>query len=308
MAKNKEKILVIKLGALGDFIQALGAMAAIRKHHANAEITLLTTEPFKEFAKASNYFDYIWIDKRPKFFNIKGWLDLRKRLNEAHFDRVYDLQNNDRTCLYFKLFKNKNKPEWVGIAKNASHRNLSLDRTAGLAFDGHVQTLKLAGIENIEIDKLEWVKADISNFVLEKPYALLIPGSAPMHPEKRWPSSYFATIATMLDNAGYQPIILGTAIEKNIAKEIIEICPRAIDFTEQTSLAQIIVLARGADVAIGNDTGPMHLIASTGCPSILLFSKHSNPNRHAPKGKHVTIIQEDNLENLNPEKIIIHIK
>ena len=73
-------------------------------------------------------------------------------------------------------------------------------------------------------------------------------------------------------------------------------------------MAQIIVLARGANVAIGNDTGPMHLIASTGCPSILLFSKHSNPNRHAPKGKHVTIIQEDNLENLNPEKIIIHIK
>ena len=47
------RILIIKLGALGDFIQALGPFAAIRRHHADAHITLLTTDPFAAFAAAS---------------------------------------------------------------------------------------------------------------------------------------------------------------------------------------------------------------------------------------------------------------
>ena len=43
-----QRILVIKLGALGDFIYALGPMAAIRRHHKDARITLLTTAPFEK--------------------------------------------------------------------------------------------------------------------------------------------------------------------------------------------------------------------------------------------------------------------
>jgi hypothetical protein len=41
------RILVIKLSALGDFIQATGPMKAIRTHHPDARITLLTTAPFE---------------------------------------------------------------------------------------------------------------------------------------------------------------------------------------------------------------------------------------------------------------------
>ena len=59
-------ILVIKLGALGDFIQALGPFAAIRRHHKGAPVTLLTTEPFAEFARASPYFDDVWTGGRPR--------------------------------------------------------------------------------------------------------------------------------------------------------------------------------------------------------------------------------------------------
>ena len=139
---NKQNILVIKLGALGDFVQALGPMQAIKKHHPDAQITLLTTKPFKNFGKECGYFDQVILDERPKLFNPIGWLKLRKILNDLNISRVYDLQNNDRTNLYFKLFSPK--PEWVGIAKGASHRNTSKKRTKGHAFYGHVQTLSLA--------------------------------------------------------------------------------------------------------------------------------------------------------------------
>ena len=299
-----EKILIIKLGALGDFIQALGPMAAIRKTHKNAYITLMTTKPFENFAKDSGYFDEIWIDEKPKLLNISGWIKLKKGLNSAGYTRIYDLQNNDRTNLYFKLLKSKNKPEWVGSAKGASHQNTSPERTAGHAFDGHVQTLAKAGITDIEIDRLEWMKGNISSFPLKKPYIVLVPGCAPSRPEKRWPTDKYGRLAKLLRSLGYQPIIIGTAEERSLADIILSECPEALDLTGQTSLPEIAMLARESAAAIGNDTGPMHLIAATGCPCLVIFSKHSNPIKHAPKGAHVDIIQADDLKDLKTENVI----
>ncbi len=122
----RRKILVIKLGALGDFIQALGPMSAIRKHHKEAHITLLTTKPFKSFATDCNYFDDIWIDEKPGKFNPARWWALRRKLNKAHFTRVYDLQNNDRTNLY----SNSSAPNLNGVAqpkvpRTAIHRQVA---------------------------------------------------------------------------------------------------------------------------------------------------------------------------------------
>jgi ADP-heptose:LPS heptosyltransferase len=300
MADN-EKILVIKLGALGDFIQALGPMAAIKKHHPKAHITILTTKPFESFARDCGYFDDIWIDTRPKLLNITDWISLKKKLNSGNFTRVYDLQNNDRTGFYYKLFNPK--PEWSGIAKGASHRNTAPDRSAGHAFDGHVQTLALAGIKDIKPDPLEWLIDDITSFDLKSPYVLLVPGCAPEHPYKRWPSEHYATLANMLVKEDFQPVLLGTQSESDATSAIAKTCPEALDLTGQTSLKHIATLARHSAGAIGNDTGPIHLIGSTGTPCLVLFSGHSNPIRHAPKGECVSTLQENDLKDLKPETV-----
>ncbi|MEM9468542.1 MAG: glycosyltransferase family 9 protein [Pseudomonadota bacterium] len=300
--EEQEKILVIKLGALGDFIQALGPMAALRKHHPKAHITLLTTKPFESLGKKSNYCDEIWLDDRPKFFHFKKAKAFKKKLNEAGFTRIYDLQNNDRTSFYFKLLK-KPKPEWVGVAKGASHRNTSKERTKGQAFDGHVQTLGLAGVKNIQIDNLGWMEADLQNFDLSEKYALLIPGSAPQHPYKRWSADRYAIIAQSLSDQGIQPVLIGTEAEQDITTSIKNQCEAALDLTGQTKLDHLPVLARGAMLALGNDTGPMHMIAPTGCPSVILFSKHSNPVRHAPKGPKVKTFQVDDLEEMSIDMV-----
>ncbi len=70
----RPRILVIKLGALGDLVQALGPAAAIRLHHADAEIVLLTSDPFAGFLADAPYFDEIWIDARPGWRNPLGLL------------------------------------------------------------------------------------------------------------------------------------------------------------------------------------------------------------------------------------------
>jgi ADP-heptose:LPS heptosyltransferase len=58
------KILIIKHGAFGDFIQCLGAFKALREKHLDAEITLLTTKPFEKLALMTGYFDAVWVDER----------------------------------------------------------------------------------------------------------------------------------------------------------------------------------------------------------------------------------------------------
>lgn len=304
MEKAKEKILVIKLSALGDFIQALGPMAAIRKHHADAHITLMTTAPFKEFGQRCGYFDDIMIDEKPKLFNILGWLGLRKKLLEGAYDRVYDLQNNDRTALYLKLFPKSKKPEWVGAARGASHSNTSPERTAGHAFDGHGQTLALAGIESVDLDQLEWIIEDLAPYNIPENFALLVPGSAPQHPQKRWPAEKYAAVANALHDGGVTPVLLGTDAEKTVTDKIKSLSEHALDLTGQTSLFEIAALAHKAKIAVGNDTGPMHIIAATGCASLVLFSGHSSIDRHAPKGKSVKVIQEKNIENITENDVI----
>jgi ADP-heptose:LPS heptosyltransferase len=302
--KKQKKILVIKLSALGDFIQALGAMAAIRKHHKNDHITLLTTRPFLDIAEDSGYFDKIWLDTRPKLFDPGSWLRLRKTLLQGKFDRVYDLQNNDRTSIYFRLFPRSKRPEWVGTARGASHRNKSNERTASHAIDGHRQTLALAGIEDVQIDDLSWMHSDTERFGITKPYALLVPGSAPERPEKRWPGSYYAELANIMCREKITPVLLGTASEEKTAEKINSMCELAVNLCGETSIYDIAVLARNAELAVGNDTGPMHIVAATGCPCLTLFSKYSDPVKHGPRGRNSVYLKKDELENLRVEEVL----
>ncbi len=300
---SKKKILVIKLSALGDFFQALGPMKAIRKHHQDANITLMTTKPFENLGKKSGYFDDVIIDDRPKFYQITKWFKLRKILSQGNFDRVYDLQNNDRTSLYFRLFSKK--PEWVGIAKGASHRNNSKQRTQSNAFEGHKQTLALAGIEDIDIDNLDWMVSDISKFNLPDNFAILIPGSSPVHPEKRWPAKYYIELSRYLLNNGCTPVIIGGEAEKDVTSVIASSDSRIIDLTGKTDLFDIAELGRKAKYTIGNDTGPLHIISLTNCKTVCFYClKKSNPLKHTPLGKNTITMQDDNLENINVKKVI----
>lgn len=301
---TNEHILVIKLSALGDFIQALGPMRAIRAHHKNAKITLLTTKAFAKFGKDCGYFDEIWIDEKPKWFNFLGWSALSRRLNQSGLTRVYDLQNNDRSRIYFKLLRASNRPEWVGTVKAGSHYNASPARTSGPAFDGHSQTLALAGIHDVEIDQLDWMQDDVSAFDLRAPYALIVAGCAPTRPEKRWPTQNFAAIANKLAEKDIQPVLIGTQSEAAINAEIKAACPAAVDLTNKTTINQIGMLGKAAKLCITNDTGPAHIISVTGCPCYVLFSTQgSDPNKHAPLGHNVEKFVTDDIHSITPDAV-----
>ena len=279
-SRSPGRILVIKLGALGDVILALGPFAAIRRDHPDAHITLLTTPAFAGLLESSPYFDEIWAETRVPLWNPAGWLALRRRLMGPG-----------------------RRPEWSGIAPGCSHPHANPRRDFMHSIERQNEQLAMAGIGNVPDADLSWMEADIGRFGLADRYVLLVPGGAPHRPAKRWPTGRYAALATRLVAAGIQPVLLGTAFEAGIAREIAGGCPGVRDLTGETTIADIAVLARGAAGAVGNDTGPMHLIAAAGCPSVVLFSGESDPALTAPRGASVAVQRATDLAALSVESV-----
>lgn len=303
-SKPPEHILVIKLSALGDFIMCFAAFAAIRTAHPTAKITLLTTKSFVAMAEKSPWFDEIIVDVRPKLFDISGWMNLRGKLRAGNFTRAYDLQTNDRTNFYFRLFFPGPYPEWAGKAFGATFRHHGAAREKLHAWDMRREQLRIAGIPETPFPDLTWLDADITRYNLPEKFILICAGAAPTRPKKRWPPKYYGELCNHLLSQNLVPVLIGADAEKDINAEIKSIAPGAIDLTNQTNLFDIAALARKAAGAVGNDTGPMHLIAAAGCPAISLFSNDSLPSHSRPMGPKTAFLQQDDLADLKPEEVI----
>ena len=298
-----ERVLVIKLGAMGDIVQATGPFDAIRRHHGDAHITLLTTPPYRDFAAAGGWFDEVWIDERPSWRDRRGWLESRRRLRRAKFGRVYDLQTSDRSAVLFHLFGFGRKPEWSGIVRGCSHRHTSPRRDSIHTVERQAEQLAIAGIADVPPPNLVRITADIGRFELSSPYVLLVPGGSPDRPYKRWPAANYADLARRLIARSVTPVVIGGAAETQVASAIATFCTGSRDLTNETSMADIAELARGAAGAVGNDTGPMHLIATAGAPSVVLYSDASDPELCAQRGPDVTILRRPRLEELSVDEV-----
>ena len=298
---SKEKILVIKLSALGDFILSFASFAAIRAQHPAAKITLLTTAPFADLARRSGWFDTVQLDPRPRWYEFCKWLALREKIHAGHYTRVYDLQVNDRTALYHRLFFGGGNTVWSG---GAAFRHGDPAHAKTHAFDLRRAQLQQAGIADTPPPDLEWLEGNIAQFHVPDNFVLICAGAAPTRPKKRWPPTAYAALCRHLLQYKLRPVLLGTGHETAINAQIAQLAPGAIDLTGQTNLFDIAALARRAKGAIGNDTGPMHLIAACGCPTLSLFSSDSAPARSRPIGARAEYLYAANLDNLMPDTVI----
>lgn len=301
--RSSRRILVIRLSAFGDFIQALGPFAAIRNHHRDDRVTLLTTRPYAAFAAQLGYFDEVIVDDRPGPWNLPGWLRLRRRLQQGRFDRVYDLQTSQRSARYAWLLR-PGLPEWSGVAWRCSHPHANLGRDAQHTLDKQAEQLLMAGIYPTPAPALSPLGGALPAGLDRRDFALLVPGASPRHRAKRWPVARFAAVARALDAKGILPVVVGSAAEASLGRAIGETCTTALDLVGRTDLADLAVLAQHARLTIGNDTGVCHLAAAAGCPVIVLFSHATDPLRHAPRGETVHIIVAKELAGLPAETVI----
>ena len=291
-------ILVIRLGALGDFVQSFGPFAAIRAHHPDRRIVLLTTPPFAPLARRSPWFDDVWEDGRPAWNDLGAVFALRRRLREASFARVYDLQTSGRSSRYRWLLQRG--VEWSGIGRGASHPHANPDRNAMHTIERQREQLELAGIRAFPTPRMDWLDADLSGLGLPDRFALLVPGASPLRPAKRWPAGHFRDFAS---GAGLPCVVLGGKAEADLAGSITAGLPGAVNLAGRTGFAEIAALARRAAFAVGNDTGPTHLIAAAGCPTLALFGEDSDPALCAPRGPAVAVLRHAPLSALTVEQV-----
>lgn len=293
-----KKILIIRLGALGDFVQSFYPFAAIRQFHPKAEITLLTTKPFVELAEKSPWFDKVVVDEKPNRFNLYGVLKLKKKLQG--FDYIYDLQTSRRSTWYFKLVR---QYKGSGIAACITNRHDAVNRNEMHTYDRQKDQLKKVGITDYPALDLSWFLREKVDLIVDQPYVILVPGCSKKHVEKRWPIQSYAEIAKLCVQKGILPVLIGSREEKKYVQQITKICPQAMNIVGKTNLLQLGNLMQQAQFSLGNDTGPMHIAAMVGCRSVVLFSSASNPMLTAPKGKNVTVLYEDNLYNLSVKRV-----
>ncbi len=304
-----ERVLVIKLSALGDFIQATGVFNDIRAAHPHAEITLMTSKPMMFLAEKHPAFNQIAIDPKPKFWQLKNMCTLKKFLKE--FDMVYDLQNNDRTNWYFKL---AGKPKWSGIAKGCSHPQILEDRRALHNLDRIEDQLKQANINTSHKPDVTYAQENASPILkkhnLKKgTYAVIVAGCSPQHPKKRW--GKYVELIKELEQKNIPTVLVGTKAEEqdlnNIAKQT-----KALNLCNQTSIGELIDLFQKSACAIGNDTGPMHIAAASLCPKGLTIfgeeSPGSNWRRCAPKAKGFSVIHQKKIDDNSVKDVLEALK
>jgi len=172
------------------------------------------------------------------------------------------------------------------------------------SIDRQAEQLRMAGIASTGLPDIAFLSADVARFRLPARYAVLIPGAAGHRPEKRWPAASYSAIARHLAEKGVTPIMLGVASERDLGAAIAAACPAVRNLIGQTVLAEVAAIVRGAAVAIGNDTGTMHVVGAAGCPAIVLFSGASDPALCAPRGRSVRILRRDKLTELAPNDVI----
>ena len=98
-------------------------------------------------------------------------------------------------------------------------------------------------------------------------------------------------------------MIIGGPQESALARQIQREVGHVRDLTGRTDFAKVAMLGAKAALVVGNDTGPLHLAAATGAPTVVLFSSASNPQLAAPRG-HVTVLRSGNLADLSVAEVL----
>lgn len=290
--KDAKRVLVIKLGGLADFIQALAPAKLIRDFHVGARITLLTTPELKELAEKCPYFDVVDPGGRPS--EPQQITQLIGRIRAAKYDMIYDLECSNRTTNYFHGLRPW-PPLWSGSTPGCSHPFADSDREHSHPLDRFAAQLDAAGIGTGAplAPDLAWVRQALRDpprlqpdyFGIRGRYVVLLPRAATGPREKRWPESKYIELANRIAANGVTPVVLGTPEEREIGAAIAKAEPKAKNLVARPDLFQTAGLCERAAFALGDDVDLMHVAAAAGTSCLVFLSSTADPDRAAPRGR-----------------------
>ena len=295
-------ILIIKLGSLGDVVQISGALRDIREHHKNEKITILTTSKYINLFKNCPYVDNCLEDERLPRYNIFYLLRLRKIINSLNFNKVYDLQNSNRTNFYRKfLFNVKNWSSSRDIPEN-KYNNSVLQR-----FDEQLRKSNIKTLYTLKPD-FSWAAEKANNYNLntDKKYILFFPFCSRDLIHKRWP--YFSELINLIkqNHPEYSLVVAPGPGEIEEAKSLdIKI---ALNNNLPLNFFELASLIKKSHLVIANDTGPAHMAAHLGARGFALFGPHTTPEKVSIEREKFIALQTMDLKSLFADRVYALIK
>ena len=303
-------ILIIKHGSLGDLIQANGAIKDIKEFYQNRKVFLLTSEPYSIFMSECPYLDGVIIDKRLPRWNLFFLHNLKKLLTKYDFNKVFDLQNSNRTKFYKRFILPK--ADWItsettlepGQKKSDFDKDPVLDRMELQLKKSNIPTKYTKDID------LNWAIEDLSRLIKQYTngeFILIFPFCSKKHIKKKWP--FFKDLINKIksDFKNNYPILLAPG--QNEIDESYQLNAKIIlDNEKPINIKKLISLIYKAKFIISNDTGPAHIASHLNKKGLVLFGSHTSAKKVSIGNSNFKVISVKNLKDLNVETVFAEVK
>lgn len=288
-----ERVAVFRALQLGDMLNAIPALRALRRALPAAEVTLIALPWAEELARRfPQYIDrFVPFPGFPRLpeqqFDPRAFASFLCASVEYGYDLALQLHGDGRTTniatalLGARLLAGHVPAESEAIPRHhleyadeghETRRCLRLIEALGAPTDdGHLEfpvfaedRAALAGVFD----------------AAGGPYAVVHPGAS--HPPRRWPVERFAEVAAFLAARGMRVVVTGGAAESGLAAELSERAALPVaNLAGGTTLGALAALLAGATLVVSNDTGVAHLAAAVRARGVVVFQA-SDPARWAP--------------------------
>ena len=298
-----ERILIIKLSAIGDVVLVTPSLRAIRKKFPKAEITLLVGREAFQLVQGCPYLnDLIVYDPSRKDRKGTDRFRLASDLRRLGFDRVIDLQNNKTSQLlsYLSL-----APKRYGFDRGPFRFLVNFkikDPGAMSPVEHQGKLLNLLGIQEMDPALELWTRPRdeeaVDRFLHQEwltgneTLVGVNLGGSPRWETKRWPVEYLAELCDRLAQDKIRVVVTGSEREKALLQKLLsQVRTKPIVAVGKTSLPQLACLIRRCRAFVTVDSAPMHIAASVHVPLIAFFGP-TDPKRHFPLTEKGTVLNK----------------
>ena len=275
------RILVVRLGAMGDVIHALPAVAGLKQSMPGSRVTWAIETKWAPLLAGNPYVDrVVHFDRR----SLGGLAALWRGLRSERYDFAVDFQGLIKSALVARAAR---AGAIIGF-----HPSQIRERAAALFYSkriatsaAHVvdQNLELAGAAGasamLRVFPLPEGRAEgdlpAGEFVLASPQA--------GWQSKQWPTENYAALAVALQRDLGIPLVLNLPPNSRVPE-----CAGAL--VHRSSIEGLIHATRRASAVVGVDSGPLHLAAALGKPGVAIFGP-TDPARTGPYGDSLTVLR-----------------
>jgi lipopolysaccharide heptosyltransferase I len=284
---DARRIALIKPSALGDVVHALPVLTALRMRFPSAHITWVINAAYEPLIKGHpDLTDTLAFDRgafrKSLWSSARYAISFARELRRRKFDLVIDLQGLLRTGLMSLATR---APKRIGFANARegsryayTHKVHVPDAERIHAVDRYWRMVEALGAGDVPkrfqvpLDAAEVTVARAELATLPRPWIAVAVGAK--WATKRWPSGHFAELLNRAwVRTGATCLFVGTSEDSAATLETSRALKGPVrDFTGKTSLPRLAALLSICDVVVANDTGPLHLAAALGRPSVAPYT------------------------------------